>query len=127
MWTRAIVASGLALPLVLFGVAPVRAIDGRAWKDLPEPARAYYIVGVVDAWANFKGASDFVRERRPGTPPSNAEAIYVGLATCIQDRGLNYQAILDLVDRYMTDHPGQWSTGMSGLIWNALNGFCGDK
>jgi hypothetical protein len=69
MWTRAIVASGLGLPLVLFGVAPVRAIDGRAWKDLPEPARAYDIVGVVDAWAN----------------------------------------------------------GMSGLIWNALNGFCGDK
>jgi len=68
-----------------------------------------------------------VRERRPGTSPSHAEAIYVDVATCIQERSLNYQAILDVVDQYMTGHPGQWSTGMSGLVWNALNGFCAGK
>jgi hypothetical protein len=104
----------LLLALVLLGVTPALAIDGRARKELPETSRAYSVVGVVDTWANVRSGVDFVRERRPGTPVSPAEALYVDLAACIQDRGLNYQAIVEVVERYMAGNPEQSSGGMSG-------------
>jgi hypothetical protein len=109
------------LATILLGT-PALAIDANAWRTLPEGSRGMYVVGVVDAWADVKSASEMIKKAEPAYVPSPAEKLYGSAWDCMGGRPLNQ--IIAIVEKYVKDHPENWDATMPSHIWNALQNLC---
>ena len=102
----------IASTVFLLSSHPAFSLDGNGWRKLPENERAFYIIGVLDAWGNFDDLKT--------PPPPNLSPI----VSCLRDQQIPYSQAVTIVEKYMTDNPARWQYGMTSSVWAALNPVC---
>jgi hypothetical protein len=102
----------IAATVFLLSSHPAFSLDGNGWRKLPENERAFYIIGVLDAWGNFDDLKT--------PPPPNLSPI----VSCLRDQQIPYSQAVTIVEKYMTDNPARWQYGMTSSVWAALNPVC---
>ena len=111
------VVVSMLLYLLVAPSVSLAATSGNEWKGLSEPTRLAYVGGVLDGWQAMHAAL-----------PAGNDGAYVErfgrLPACAVRKGMTRQQTLAIVDKYMTDHPGEWHVPMPFLIWSAMNAVC---
>lgn len=113
----------LAIVIVALFASTAFGFTAGEWKNLPEQSKVFYVVGVIEAWTNLKAAVDFTSQQnaRNMTP---AEAIFVEIVTCVNNRNMTHQQIYDAVNRYVLSRPDSYGYLMAGVVWSALSEVC---
>ncbi len=104
--------------VALFAPAPVPAMTGAEWRRLPEPSRAAYVVGVVDAWNGFVTVQESLGTKEV------AITVFGEVVSCLRDRLMPDSQIVALVEKYAADNPGQWSHDMPEIVFASLSHDC---
>ena len=75
-------------------------------------------MGVVDTWGNIVQMYQVTKE-----VPNIATDSFVRLNNCMA-KGMTYNQIFAIVEKFMADDPSQWHTEMSSIVWAAINNAC---
>lgn|SRR5574341_378630 len=107
-------AAWMILPVVLVSYSIAEGFTGNEWRDLSEIGRNYYVAGVVDTWAQVVKAEEMTGEHTALAAP------YKVLMDCILSKKMPYSQIVAIVKRYMDEHPEEWGSGMTALVFVAM-------
>lgn len=109
----------LASLFMLFVPLDASALSGNEWKQLAPSSRIGYIWGVADAWQNL---ATILKSAKEG-PQHSSTAPFTDLAVCI-GKGMTYEQVSTIVEKYMEDNPSAWHYDMASLAWTAVDKAC---
>jgi hypothetical protein len=111
-------AAWLAAAVVLLPAPAAQAMNGLEWGKLPPPARAAYVAGVVDAWAELVAVQESLGAR------DVAITVFRELVGCLRERLLPGHQIYALVQKNADANPGLASKEMPDIVFAALTEDC---
>jgi hypothetical protein len=114
----------VAALLILAGVDHAHALTGNDWRRLNEDGRNLYIIGVLDDWHTLQAMSLVETKTFPDRQISATEQVLGDVIKCVRERKMPYGQSVAIVEKYMTDNPGQWQLPMVRLVFGALAGAC---
>ena len=93
------------------------ALTGNEWRALPAQARTTYVTGVVDNLMDFGAA---IRSLVPAEKRTASEKMLISFDDCMAKTARPPSQLVAIVDKYVKEHPTQWHSRMSGLVFEAL-------
>ena len=116
--------------LLIMGTPPLLwAMDGAQWKALSPDSQKAYVMGVVDDWVHTiqmaERSIDVSKEKRLGLDAySVTEELLSKLVKCVTDQEMRYSQIIAIADKYLNDHPVEWTFDMSSHVFVAMAEVC---
>jgi hypothetical protein len=108
-------------PGVATGQAATAITRGNEWRELSEPMRFGYVIGVIES-------ADWLRLVDRAAPPlvrvDSPTSRLVGLLETCEGKGMTREQLVAMVDKYLKDHPEKWHLLMPELVLSALRAAC---
>ena len=103
--------------IVLAAPSVARAqMNVNQYRGLSESERAFYVVGLIDGWRHAVDVLKGVKEN---------ETTVTFFGKIVECTGpMTRKQVLDIVDRYVQAHPGEWNWSALSHAYLALEGAC---
>ena len=113
------IVSASLISVGLFYVEPALAITGNRWLKLRADERIAYVGGVLDTWDD-----DLALCEKKSEEPwcAHVKLTYEPVILCSQHRP--YKEIVEVVEKYLKQHPEDGERSMAGHIWISLYESC---
>ncbi len=121
-----ILLRGALLSLSAVALAPTLAcaINGNEWLTVPGAERSFYVIGVVDSWADASTGIQTMTKLEPAYLPGRYEDLLRSTWQCV--KGKPYLQTIGVVERYMKDHPEAGQYTMPNIVLAAIRDTCKD-
>jgi hypothetical protein len=96
-------------------------VTGNEWRELSEPMRFGYVVGVSES-VQFLRLFD--RQAPSALPVDNPSSRLIALLDRCAWKRMTSEPVVEIVDRYVNDHPAEWHYQMPELVLSALRAAC---
>ena len=100
------------------------AINGNEWLTVPGAERSFYVMGVVDSWADASTGIQAMTKLEPAYHPGRYEDLLRSTWQCV--KGRPYLQIIVAVEKYVKDHPEIGHYTMPNLVLTAIRDACKD-
>jgi hypothetical protein len=134
---RRAMALKILIPLmaVMSLASPVAAdMSGNEWRQYEEVIQRTYLAGIFDAWVEIVRLAeklpilkDPVTNEEPQTElyhRARLKDMYGKLTKCVISRNMTYEQLAAIANKYLTDHPEDWSYSMASLFRSSLHNVC---
>ncbi|HJU06739.1 MAG TPA: hypothetical protein VJ692_16440 [Nitrospiraceae bacterium] len=115
----AIVYAAMVVSLPL----PVVAVDGHQWQELVKDWKVMYITGVIESWMHEANLAELLKNKVPETS-TGLGTTFETFMPCLKDKKPSPAHVVELVDRYVEEHPKQLSSSMAAIVWTTVYEFC---
>jgi hypothetical protein len=102
---------------------PVMAVDGHQWQELVKDRKIMYISGVIESWMHEANLVELLKKKAPETT-TELGTTFGTFMPCLKDKKPSPTHIVELVDRYVEEHPKQLGSSMAAIVWTAVYEFC---
>ena len=112
---------------LIFSPSRSVALSGNEWWTWSQPERISYLVGVFEAWEFVARQTENNRKRLDIRDKLRDKSLADGLVApgvaCFKTPG-TFKQLLDMVEKYVRDHPDLWGINMSDIVFSFANSYC---
>lgn len=106
-------------------------VTGNEYRGFRDDTRLAYVLGVLDGWQQI-GANLAPPSKSPIVEPDakvmQVQLLYVrlflDLSRCAVEKQMTHRQTGAIVDKYVSDNPGEWHLPMAFVVFKAMIAAC---